>query len=164
VKLFKNFSASSETTRLINLFTRAFHRSLTTAYINSVLATPSHHSKIHPIIIQPPTSLSSWRYFSFSLSYLYPIYIPLPYYLCYMPAHLTLLDLIILIILNEEHKLWNFSLCSQLHSAVDSSFFSLNILLSTPLLNTLGLYSSLNVRNQVSRSCRTKEKLCFCVV
>jgi hypothetical protein len=48
-----------------------------------------------------PSALSFW------LSHKYPICIPLLPHSCYMPCHLILLDLIILIILGEENKAGN---------------------------------------------------------
>jgi hypothetical protein len=39
-------------------------------------------------------------------------------------------------------------LCDILHSPVNWPFLSSNVFLSTQFLNTLSLYSSLNVRNQ----------------
>ena len=78
----------------------------------------------------------------------------LPSILATWPAHLNLLDLIILSILGEQYKLWFFSLWSLLHtpfSSVLSSNFHLRILFS----NTFSVYSSLNV------TCRWQGRLSF---
>jgi hypothetical protein len=69
------------------------------------------------------------------------------------PAHLILLDLICLLISGDEHKIWSYSFCNFLHSPVTSS------LLRPCPQNTLSLYSSLNVRHQVSHPYETTGKI-----
>jgi hypothetical protein len=69
-----------------------------------------------------------------------------------------LLDLIILIIFGEKCKFWSFSLCSFLQSHVTSSLFGPNVL-NNLFSNTLSLYSSLNIRDQVSHPHRATGKI-----
>jgi hypothetical protein len=57
-----------------------------------------------------------------------------------MSAHLILLEVIIPIMICEEYKLLNFSLCSFVNPRATSYLFGQNILLSTVLLNTLRLF------------------------
>jgi hypothetical protein len=75
------------------------------------------------------------------------------------PVHLILLALITLTILGEEYKPCSSSLCSFLQPPVISSLLDPNILLSTLFSNTLNLWSSLNVRDQVSHPYKTTGKI-----
>jgi hypothetical protein len=76
-------------------------------------------------------------------------------------AHHILLQLIILITLGKEYKLWSSSLCSFLQPPVTSSLHGPNILLSTLFSNTLSLCSSFKVRDQPVQSYRQKYSLVY---
>jgi hypothetical protein len=62
-------------------------------------------------------------------------------------------------IFGDEYRSLSSSLCSLLHSPVDSSLLGPNILVSALFSNTLSLCSSLSVRDQVSHPCKTTGKI-----
>jgi len=70
------------------------------------------------------------------------------------PAHL-ILDLITRIIFGEEYRAYGCSLCSLLHSPITSSLLGKIVFFNALFLNTLSLYSSLSVRDQVSHPYKT---------
>jgi len=74
------------------------------------------------------------------------------------PTHLILHDLITQKIYGEEYRTLSFSLCSFLHFPVTSFPLDPNNLLSTLFSNTLSLFSSLHVSDQVPQPYRTLHK------
>ena len=74
-------------------------------------------------------------------------------------AYLILLDFITRTILGEEYRSLSSSLCNFLHSPVTPSLLGPNILLNTLFSNTLSLFSSLNVSDQVSHPYKTTGKI-----
>jgi hypothetical protein len=118
------------------------------------------HSQINPVHTTPSYQLCLGLSSSF---FPYGVPIQILYALLFSPicatcpAHLILLDLITLIILGEEYKLWSTSLRSFLQPPVTSSPF--DPILNTLFSNTLSLCSSLNVRDQVSYLYRTTDKI-----
>ena len=76
-----------------------------------------------------------------------------------LPVHLTVLDFITRAILGEKYKSLSSSFGSFLHFLLTSSPLDSNILLRTPLPNTLSLHSSLIVGDQVSHPYKTTDKI-----
>jgi hypothetical protein len=68
------------------------------------------------------------------------------------PSHFIVLNLIARIILTREYDLLRSSLCSIFHSPAASRDITSNFFLSLPETESLKLYSSFNVEDQVSHS------------
>jgi hypothetical protein len=77
------------------------------------------------------------------------------------PPHLILLDLITRLMFGDQYISLSSSLCSFLHSPVQSSLLGPNILLSNLFSNTVSLRSLLHVSDQVSHPYRTTDKIIF---
>ena len=116
--------------------------------IEPVHASTSHMLKINFNSIHPSTPGSS----KWSLSIRFPHQIPVctsPLHTCYMPrpSH------------SEQYRTLSSSLCSFLHSHVNSSHLGRNIFLSTLFWNATSLWSFPNVRGQFSHPYTTTGKM-----
>jgi len=125
--------------------------------------TPSHPISLLSILILSShlhLGLPSDLFLSgFSIKILYAVLISSMHITC--PTHLTVHDLITLIIFSDEYKLQSSSLCTFIQPLITSSVLGLHILLSTLFLNILHLCSSLNVRDRFSYPYKTEVKFCM---
>jgi hypothetical protein len=156
--LLKNFPFYG-TRWFIIVFTRALHWSL--SWATSIQSIP-----LHPVSLRSILILSSHLHLDLH-SGLFPSGFPTKilyaflFFSCVLNVLplLTLLDLIILIILDEEYKLWSYSLRRFLQPPITSSLFGPNTIFSHLFSNTFSLYSSLNVRDHVSHLYKTTGKI-----
>jgi hypothetical protein len=131
-QLLKKFSTFYGTRRFTTVFTRALHWSL--SWPRSIQSIPPHPISQRSILILSshlrlglPGGLFP---FSFPTKILHAFLVS-PFVLRALP-HLILLDLIILIILGEQYKLWSCSLCSYHFIPLWSKYFPQNPVLKHP--------------------------------
>jgi hypothetical protein len=148
-RLVRKFPAFYGTWRFITVLTRARH------WTRWNQSTPSHLIPLRSILILSShlrlglsSSLSST---GLSIKNCYAFLISGIHTAC--PAH------IILTKFGKQYKLWRSSLCGLLQPSATSSFLGPILLLSTLFSNTLNLYSSVSVTDQVSHPWHAAYKL-----
>jgi len=118
---------------------------------------PLHSSKIHSNVIFPSTTSSYKCFLTFRFSNQNIVCIPYFFHLCYMlrPSYPLWLD-------HRNNICWSIQVKKLItipSSPATSSLLGTNILLSILSADTLSLFSSLSVRDQVSQLYKTKGKI-----
>jgi len=133
-----------------------FH--LLLSWPGSIQSMPLHPTSSVFILISTPRSSKQYhslRFFPTTKTLYAPFLSPI-YGMC--PVYIILLDFVIWIILGEEYRSWSSSLYSLVDFPVTSSILGPNITLKTLFSNTLTLYFSLSVRDQVSNPYKSTGK------